>query len=307
MKFADLKPTLKTTLAPIYQIHGADLFLVNKAIDLVITASKADKDLDISRLDETAGQSTITSECRTISFLGGKRVVIVKPFTQDISEYIKNPNPDCILVLVSTDEKPTLLKGVQPIDCNPMSPDLLVKLVANQLVKYNKKITPDAAQLLCSYCANLYSRIDGEINKIANYFTELEVITANEINQIVTKTTEYQVYELANAICAGNVERAEQVLTTLQNMGTDDYAIFANVVSSLRRIYYSLSTQSPNEAVAAVLGCSPYAVQYARRDYRHLAHKIAKLYDHALDLEYKIKSGKISVHNAVVLCYSFSV
>ena len=55
------------------------------------------------------------------------------------------------------------------------------------------------------------------------------------------------------------------------------------------------------QAVAAVLGCSPFAVQYARRDNKHLAPRIKDLYAYALDLEYQIKSGRVGVNNAIVL------
>ena len=284
-----------------YGVFGTDFYLVSKAIELITNAVATDT-LNISRLDDGASAQEIITECRTVSFLGGKRVVIVKPCTQDLGVYLKDPNKDTVLVLVA--EAP--VKNAQPVDCNPMSPDLLVKLVANQLGKHNKKITPEGANLLCNYCANLYSRIDGELNKLVNFFAEKEIIGIDEINAIVTKTQEYQVYELSNAICSGQLQRAEEILRTLQDQGVEDYAIFGSLVSSLRRIYYSIVTKSPNEAVATVLGCSPYAVNYARRDYKALTSKIARLYAHALDLEYKIKSGKISVHNAIVLCYSFA-
>lgn len=303
MKFADLKATLKTNLASVYLVHGIDYYLVSKAIELITDAAKVNKELDVSRLDETASAQAIVAECSTVSFLGGKRVVIVKPFVQEINGYLKKPNPDCVLILVQAEQK-TTIKNIETVDCNPMPQDLLIKLIANQLAKHGKKITPDAASLLCGNCANLYSRIDSELNKLVNYYTELDSLGTEEINQIVTKTAEYQAYELSNAICSGSIKKAEEILRTLQNQGTEDYAIFGNLVSALRRIYYSLACKSPNETVAVTLGCSPYAVNYARRDYKALSSKITRLYGYALDLEHQIKSGKISVHNAIILCYS---
>lgn len=306
MKFADLKATLKSNLAPIYLIHGTDYYLVSKAIELITNAANVNKDLDVSRLTDTATAQEIVAECRTVSFLGGKRVVIVKPFVQEISEYLKKPNSDCVLILVSNEEK-TTIKNIETVNCNPMPVELLVKLIANALSQHSKKITPEAANLLCNYCASSYSRIDGELNKLVNYFIQMDVIGTEEINQIVTKTQDYQIFELSNAILGsgeGNLKRAEEILRTLQDQGTEDYAIFGNLVSAIRRIFYSLSCKAPNESVAAVLGCSPYAVGYARRDYRTLTNKIAKLYSLVLDLEHQIKSGKISVHNAIILCYA---
>jgi len=283
MKFAELKTALKTQVAPVYCLFGADVYLINKAIDLIKGAAGADG-LNISRLDDAASASDIISECRTVSFLGGKRVVIVKPFVQDLGVYLKSPCKDTVLILFAEKE----VKNAEPVDCSPMTPDLLIKLIANQLAKSNKKITPEAAALLCNYCGNLYSRIDGELNKLVNFYEGAESIGINEINALVTKTEGYQVYELSNAVCAGNIAKAEEILRVLQDQGVEDYAIFGQLVSSLRRIFYSLSCRAPNEAVAAVLGCSPYAVNYARRDYKNLTSKIAQTYNYALDLEYQI-------------------
>ena len=59
MKFAELKATLKTSLAPVYLIHGTDYYLVSKAIELITDAANVNKDLDVSRLDESASAQTI--------------------------------------------------------------------------------------------------------------------------------------------------------------------------------------------------------------------------------------------------------
>lgn len=317
MKFAELKTALKTKVAPAYCLFGADVYLINKAIDLIREAAVAHvsdaaagmsgaaaaaagaADLNISRLDDTASTSDIIAACRTVSFFGGRRVVIVKPCVQDIAQYLKNPDKDCVLILVAEKE----LRGAEPIDCSPMTPDLLIKLIANQLAGHNKKITPEAAAHLCNCCGNLYSRIDGELNKLVNFFPEKGALDTGDINAIVTKTASYQIFELSNAVCGGNIVRAEEVLRTLRDQGIEDYAIFGSLVSSLRRVFYSLACKAPNDTVAAVLGCSPYAVNYARRDYRSLAPKIAWLYANALDLEHDIKSGKVLVERAIVLMF----
>ena len=304
MNFVELKGTLKTNVKPAYLVHGSDIFLVQKAIDLITQfAGVKDTMLDVSRLGEGAGADAIMAECLTVSFFGGKRVVVVRPFeseqlTSALKKYLEKPNPDCVLVLVG--EMPNI-KNVEYVNCNPMTPDILVKLIANQVAATGKKISREAADLLCVYCANTYARIDNEINKLVNYFADVEMIGVDEVKKICTKTTEYQIYELSKTICAGKIVESEEILRTLQDGGTEDYAIFGNLVSSFRRLFYSLTCKADMKDVATVLGCSPYAVQYARRDNRHLSGTIVGLYEYALDLEYQIKSGKISVENAIVM------
>jgi DNA polymerase III delta subunit len=95
------------------------------------------------------------------------------------------------------------------------------------------------------------------------------------------------------------MSRADEILRVLRAAGVEDYAVFGGLVSALRRVFYALTCKGTPESVAAFLKCSPYAVIYARRDNRRLAHSISKIYEKALDLEYQIKSGKISVDGAI--------
>ena len=304
MNFVDLRNALKHEIKPVYLINGSDIFLVQKSVDLIIEAANvANADLDISRLDNMASAEAIIAEASTVSFFGGRRIVIVRPFVNEqlnanMKKYLANPNPQCVLILVSDIAK---IKDVQTVNCNPMSMDVLTKLIANQLSKSNKKITQAAATMLCEYCDNTYARIDGELNKIINFFADKQTIDTDDIGAVVTKPIEHQIYELANSICTNSFERSEQILVVLQQSGTDDYAIFGGLVSAFRRLFYSLTTTADREVVASVLGCNPFAVHYARRDNAHLVAKISNLYAYALDLEYQIKGGKISTENAIIL------
>jgi len=305
MNFAELKNNLKNKVESIYLIYGSDIFLMQKAVEMITKAAGViDETLDISRLDEKSTADSIIAECRTVSFFGGKRVVVVKPFTSEqnnntLKKYLNNPDENTVLALVSDAE--VKIKNIQSVNCNPMSPDILTRLIANQLNTSNKKITADGARLLCEYCGDNYSKIDNEINKLINFYNDKELLSVDEINQIVIKPLEFQIFELSKAMCSGNLVQSELILKTLQDRGEDDYAIFGNLVSAFRRLYYSLSTRAQNDKVANVLGCSPFAITYARRDNPHLATKIVQLYSYAIDLEFKIKSGSITTDSAITL------
>lgn len=307
MKFAALKQTLKSTVAPVYLLFGSDIFLLQKSVDLIIQHSGViAPELDISRLGDSATAEAVIAECRTVSFMGGKRVVVVRPateahFTKALDAYLAKPSDTTVLILVSSSEKSPSLKNVETVDCNPMPADLIVKLVANQLAAAGKSITPDAANLLALMCGNNFARIDNELNKLINYYKESNLLSADDVSAIVTKTEEYQIYELSNAITKRDTALAAKIMSNLQASGVEDYAIFGNLVSAFRRIYYSLTARSSQDAVAAFLKCSPFAVMYARRDNKHLISKIAELYAKALDLEYQIKSGAVSVANALII------
>ena len=301
MDFIQLKSSLKEKVEPCYLLFGTDFFLVNKSIELITLAAKSD---DIVRLDETASPGNIAIACNTLSMFGGRRIVIVRGIVdatiKELKSYLGNPNKDCILILVSPSEKLSVI-GYQfsAINCNPIEQSMLHKLVAKQFADAGRDISVMAVSKLCNYCANNYARINNEIIKLLVCYTgEIEV---KHIEELVTPHEEFQIFELGNAVLKRDLVQAAQIESKLKAAGADEYALFGNMVSTVRRLYYSLKTSGGNDIVAAVLKCSPYAVNYARRDNRHLVGRIARAYRFALDLEYKIKSGVVSVAGATTL------
>jgi len=302
MEFIKLKTTLKETISPIYILWGSDNFLINKSIELITNQTATN---DKTKFDEKTNVSEIVTACQTFSMFGDKRLIIVRgvesKLLTELKKYIDNPNPDCILILVFTGDKAPTTKNVQIVDCNPIKGDILLKLIAKQFSDGGKKITPTASSLIAKYCADNYAKIDNEISKIINFYTTVDTIEVTHVEEIISKDEDFQVYELGNAITTRDLKKAQTILTRLKSAGVDDYAIFGNLVSMLKRLYFSLKTNTSQDKVAAVLKCSPYAVMYARRDNKRLTPKIATLYKMALDLEFKIKSGQISIPSAIDL------
>ena len=83
MKFAELKAELKKCVNPVCMLYGTDMFLLRKSVELITAhAGVVSADLDVSRLNESSTDLDIISACQTVSFCGGKRVVIVRPFSE---------------------------------------------------------------------------------------------------------------------------------------------------------------------------------------------------------------------------------
>ena len=312
MEFVQLKTSLRNRTSSAYLFFGTDGFLVNKGVNLVSAAAftgnpddKVPKFADIIRLDEDASAKEIALNCNTVSMFSSKRVVVVRNVTETVIKEMKThlpiKNPDCVLILVSSSEK--LPTGVPPtieiLNCNPISENMLHKLITKQFSDAGRSITPSAAALLAKFCANNYSRVDNEIRKLLLCFEG--GIENSHIEALVVPQEDFQVFELGNVLCKRDVKTAQKIEARLLSSGLDAYAIFGNLTSMIRRFYYSLSTTASNDLVAAVCKCSPYAINYARRDNKHLAGRIKRLYAFALDLEYKIKSGLISAVGATTL------
>ena len=299
MDFAQLKASLKVCVEPVYLLHGTDYFLINKAVSLINAALP---DAEVSKFNEDASSDEIVTALTTTSFFTNPRVVIFtlgdRPALSGINQYIKNPVTENVLILISYREKTEAnLKGATVVNCNPMSADILVPLIAKQIAPH--QITRDAANYLVEATGGYYTLIDNELNKFLAYYADVPVWEIKHLQPYLTKTLDYQIYELGAAILAHNVTAATNILSWLISSNTNEYMIFGGVVAQLRRAFYATLSQDDINVIGKILGCSPYAVKYARRDYGNNPVAVKTCYARALELEYQIKSGHITVTTAL--------
>ena len=172
MNFTELKANLKNEVAQCYLLYGEDSFLINKATSLIKEAAGGN---DVVCFCEDATCAQVTTAYSTISMFGDKRVAVVRNASESMRKELK--------------------KAIA-VNCNPLEPAIIVKLIERDVAAVGKKITPSAAVLVARYCQNNYSAVDNELKKLINYFWDKSILDVAEVNEIVTKTTEYQLWEL---------------------------------------------------------------------------------------------------------------
>lgn len=299
MDFAQLKASLKANVEPAYLLYGTDYFLINKAVTLIQSAIP---NVEVTKFDDETSGETIVTALATTSFFTNARLVVAtmgdKPALASINQYLKNPVAGNVLILISYHEKPDLnIKGATPVNCNPMSADILLPLIAKQIAPH--QITRDAAEFLVEATGGYYTLIDNELTKFLAYYQDLPLWEIQHLQPYLTKTLDYQIYELGAAILAHQVTAATKILSWLISGNTNEYLIFGGVVAQIRRAYYATSSTADINVVGKILGCSPYAVKYSRRDYGANPVAVKNCYARILELEYQIKSGQITVMSAL--------
>lgn len=299
MDFAQLKTSLKTNLGAVYLLYGTDYFLINKGVDLLRAALPT---AEFNKFDETTPADTVVTALATSGFFSKQRLVVYQlPEKGDLSavrDYLKHPVPDSVLVLLDYREKTTFnLTTAIMVNCNPMPADILRPLIAKQIEPHT--ITPDAAQYLIDATGGCYGIIDNELQKFLAFYPDVKTFTTEHLAPYLAKTIDYQVYELGSAILQRQVATAARIWAFLQSSNINEYAVFGGIVSQLRRAYYATATTGDINVVGKVLGCSPYAVKYSRRDFGQKPADVRQCYQQGLSLEYQIKSGQLSVPQAV--------
>ncbi|MCQ2382136.1 MAG: hypothetical protein MJ054_02415, partial [Clostridia bacterium] len=191
MDFAQLKASLKTQVEPAYLLYGTDYFLINKALSLIQSAVPS---CEMTKFPDDASSDSVIVSLTTTSFFTNARLAVVtlsdKPVLSSYTQYLKNPIAGNVLVLISYQEKPLNLKGVVPVNCNPMPAEILVPLIAKQIAPH--QITREAANYLIEATGGYYTLIDNELTKFLAYYQDLPTWEIKHLQPYLTKTLDYQ-------------------------------------------------------------------------------------------------------------------
>ena len=110
----------------------------------------------------------------------------------------------------------------------------LVSWAARHFLSYEKQITPALCRYLIVQCGADMSTMDSEISKIAAYATAPD-ITKADIDAVVEPVLDAVVFQLTDAIAAGNYAAALQILRTLSKLQEEPIPILGAIGSQLRK------------------------------------------------------------------------
>jgi len=93
-----------------------------------------------------------------------------------------------------------------------------------------------AADYLLFTCGTLMGDLVPEVEKIGA-FAKGEMITIEDINAVAEPILDAKIFDITNAVTAGEFDKAAAVLSELLRMQTEPVAILATLGKELRRLY----------------------------------------------------------------------
>lgn len=114
--------------------------------------------------------------------------------------------------------------------------DQLLRWLKRRFAALGKEIDAAAADHLLFTCGTLMTELVPEIEKIGAY-AKGSTVTIDDINAVADPVLDARVFDMTNAITAGNYDRAAKVLGELLRMQTEPIVILAAVGKELRRLY----------------------------------------------------------------------
>ena len=112
----------------------------------------------------------------------------------------------------------------------------LVNWLRRRFKALGHDIDGPAADHLLFTCGTLMGDLVPEIEKIGA-FAKGEMITIDDINAVAAPILDAKIFDITNAVTAGDFDKAATVLSELLRMQTEPVAILATLGKELRRLY----------------------------------------------------------------------
>ena len=142
------------------------------------------------------------------------------------------------------------------------------------------------------------SRINTELNKVISYAINDEIIDVNMVANLVSSSSDYIIYMLTNAIDKKDLSSYQKILNEMsKNQSLSE--IFSYMGKHFKRMFY-IATNKNDDELSSILAIKPYAIKLSRENVKkNGVNYYINLYEKYINLDYQIKSGEISVKNAL--------
>lgn len=245
----------ETKIKPIYVIAGKEDSSVNAECERLLEKLLTPQQRPMGLFNAEAASvplSQILDELRTLPFLTERRVVVVKAADDFVSKnrqllekYFDNPCPTGTLILtVSRWDARTRLAGKlgdvgKLISITqPQSWQLPPRLIRYADDAHGKKLATAAAELLIELTGDKLLRLYSEIDKLALFAQDEEVITARHVELLIGHNRLFNAFAVIDSCLAGNVaEAVARLRNTFAQDKSAEYTIVGAFAFHFRRMF----------------------------------------------------------------------
>ncbi|AYW48634.1 DNA polymerase III subunit delta [Tetragenococcus osmophilus] len=304
-----------------YLVLGTEKYLQKQIRQAFIESLQLDvDDLNFAEFDmEEDSVDAVIDEAESMPFFGDYRLVFVEnPFIltaekktnapehdlDRLISYLKDPVTSTILVFFANYEKlderkkisKQLKKNAEVIDVAPMNEGEVRRFLQQTLDNEAITMSRDAFELFIRLTDANLTKVMGELQKLQLFAAQTKQISKNDVEALVPKSLEDNVFDLTNYVLKGQTKEALELYEDLHIQGEETIKINAILISQIRlylqtAILLNLGYQQGN--ITKSLNVHPYRVKLAVQQVRKMdIQTLTRLYDELIENDYKIKSGQ---------------
>lgn len=303
-----------------YLIYGPDRSIINNELNKLIKELKID---DVVKYDMTTSNLLdVIEDASTIGLFSSNKIIILDDCyffsankkidnIEELEKYLEkyNPNNYCIFIAY-TDKIDTrkkiykLLKNkAKIIDEIKIDEEYLINYIKEELTKEKYKIE-DINYFLNKVGKNLYN-IKNELNKLMMYKLDTKEIKNIDIDKIVIKSIEEEIFSLTDAVILKNTESALNLLDNFLKKDYEEIQIIMLLASQFRFLFQvkRLLNKGKSEIeIARILEVNPYRVKFAvKKLYSYTEGILLDYIKRLAKMDHDIKLGLINKRLALEL------
>lgn len=301
----------------LYLIYGIEDYIIDEAIKKIITDNNIIGDNIIKYNLDEVNVSLALEEASTVSMFDSKKLVICEGCTfltgenkkeinhdiDSLTKYINNQFTDVFLVFVVRKEKlddrkkivKELKKNSTVIEAQKKENYNLNNYIIDYVNKNGYNMSKNACIKLIERAGSNLSNLISECDKIFLYKDDEKNITEEDIENLVFKNIEDNIFELTNAVMNKDKKKIINIYKDLILMGEEEIKLIVMLANQFRMILQvklMVKNGYKERDMATIIKEHPYRVKLAMQS----NFKINELENYLIKLEeldYSIKSGKL--------------
>ena len=292
----------------IYVFLGNEINLLKRRIDVL------KRELNINNIIEYDFDDSniidILNEANYVDLFNEKKLIIVSNFSfkkvkdayeKELLRYIDNMNDNVIILKCideSLDERKNITKKLREKckveEIKKMDYKELHEYITNMFVSNNKKITYNQVKEILNRCEYNDDLAINETEKLLLYKLGEDVITDDDIDKVVSKSSEKEIFTLSDAVMKKNLKQIFNSYNILIRSGIEPVVLIDNLARQFRTLYQVkiLCKTMDEKEISRKLGLNPYVVKKAHENVNNYEEEelINNLYELSnLDIDIKVK------------------
>lgn len=260
----------------------------------------------------------IIEEALTMPFISEKKAIVVKnafiftgekvskdiqPNNEQVNEFLEKYDGENFIIFEvyqnKLDERKkitkTLKKTSKLAKVEQMSEQEIKNWIKNKLHENFKDIKQDALDLFVELTGINFNIVSQELEKIILFLGERTTINKKDVEEIINRSLEQNVFLLTEYIQKGEKYKAIQLIKDLIVMKEEPIKLLALITSNYR-LYYQCKILSrkgySGQQIAKTINVHPYRVKLALNQVKHyqLTH-LLNIIDQCAETDYKLKSS----------------
>lgn len=249
----NLTRSLKGPLAPLWLVGGAEPLVVGECADAIRARAREEGVLEreVQFVDRGYDWSSLLGLTQSMSLFGDRRLVELrlqgKPGTEGakaFGELLRSPPSDVILLVLAetlegADRTASWVQGFEQhavfVDVQKVDVDDLPRWVAARLARAGVRADEQVAELISARCEGNLVAAHQEIERMALLAGE-EPVDAERAAEWVANSARYGVFQLGEAVLAGDAARALRILEGLQAEGEEPTLVLWCLAEELRAL-----------------------------------------------------------------------